>query len=1804
MVFTDTEVAWITGPVGEYTVPTVNAIIDYVSTLGIVSKIDGVAPVYTSRNGGDYQVKLAINSTYYGGVQVSTIVQNGSTYLMADAQQPDAGTLIGTVKTQDNLVWVADGSSNYTVPTVNAVSLALTSAIYAPSNYIIYNISNISNFYLGTSGDYVPWSSVIDATKENPLAFRGGAHFYIYGDNQELHGYNDIADGVGWVDAQYDNFGTVITWNEVERIDFEINTLRPIVPGDNNGTIGLQGNPGDKFVVPTVNAVYDALMELSAKIPTVISKNIYIVSEVYVDNHYYDYHVENHYTSDIYVTQVSEIHNHISQSSTVNVTYNITSNYYNMVSVHSGLSSRVTNNVVDIYGLPATMANIGMVFTKDEIAWVTGPVGDYTVPTVNAVSKALHGLKPELDGYIKYEEVDPFWRNGVKLIPNPDDPKSLVVYAEPVAEGTYSDGAGAVYGVVATINTLPKEELSIYIDYVDSNGNQAWQASAADKSLVPTANAVIHAIGDVSTIFGTYTSRVFGQVPVYTSRSGNDYLVKLAIDSDFHNGVRVSTITIGGSTYLVADANLDIPNPENSGYIKYSEVDESWYNNTRLIKNTTDPKKLQVFTMPLTGAADATGAGGEFGIVQTINAVPTSELDPLTTVYYTDSTGAQAPIDRAGDIVLVPTVNAVISRFGSTSKFICTFTSRVFGTAPVYTSKSGYDYLITLAVDSSYHNNVRLSTITSGGSTYLMADANISIPNPESYGFIKYTEVDESYYNGVKLVTSFGNTSKLSVYNLPAIDTVTTAGVGGSYGVVKTINTIPSAPLTFNLTYVNSTGGNVTLASAADKVVVPTVNAVINRIGAISTIFGNYISVVSGIAPIYTSKKDNSAGVWLAYNTDYHGGVRVSTLVSNNSTYLIGDAQQPDAGTLLGTVKTQSHLLWVSDGSSNYTVPTVNAVSLALTSAIYAPSNVYIYNISNVSNFFIGTSGDYIPWDNVADIQGMGAYAFNLGAHFVKYKPVLDDKNTWHLYALNDHTDGEGWKGATHDNFGVVIAWNQISRINVNVNEHIPIVADNDYPGTLPGIDFVGNPGDQYVVPTVNAVYDALMALSAKIPTIVSQNIYIVSEVYVTHNSYYYNTYPTTYTYPTYNITSEIHNHISQNSTYYITYQFNSQIYHVNTVSAYSGISSNTAGNIVRLYGLPATYRRHGMVITKNEIEYVPGAAGSYTVPTVNAISNALYNGIDDLTLVHWEQIGRIWDEEVQAGLIQEFGAYLYVRGVDGAGGELAPKDRKLYAINMPAVGYYPGNINWNDTVDAGFGVVCPARYVARITDPIAVAWPVHTLSPNDVCINYVGNPGDDFVVPTVNAVADAIETVSHFAYKYTYGGQTTYYGGLVEVRTGLDRVAGYTAINGVNYYNDEHVVPSINVLADVSAAISTALNAHINDNTKHQNTTYGATAPISRNDTANPPSFGFRYSDDIARGVQCGVLNNLFKVSGVPAQFVTVNTNTTWTLGVVKVYDGVNYIATNVKTDGTYYDYQYTVPTLNALAAVSAALSAHDANTTKHQNTTYTFETTTYTGVKLAYNATNRYVSAVGVPASSGTTAATVSGTFALGVAEVHTDIVSYGNTESRNDITGYLRKDYAVPSVNALANVSAALSAHAANTGIHGGGGGQTYDACPPVYISNTNSICISSATTSNTGVVILTNSLPADGSPYACLVPTASAVWTALGGMGVGSGGMRYPNYGSAGGITDAHGGSLSPSGQVASGTAGSGGCWLLVSIVAINGAMGCAGVSINGTFIPLAGFSDGAITQLLPIPPGASWAVYNGGGSGIIIQVRVL
>ena len=218
--------------------------------------------------------------------------------------------------------------------------------------------------------------------------------------------------------------------------------------------------------------------------------------------------------------------------------------------------------------------------------------------------------------------------------------------------------------------------------------------------------------------------------------------------------------------------------------------------------------------------------------------------------------------------------------------------------------------------------------------------------------------------------------------------------------------------------------------------------------------------------------------------------------------------------------------------------------------------------------------------------------------------------------------------------------------------------------------------------------------------------------------------------------------------------------------------------------------------------------------------------------------------------------------------------------------------------------------------------------------------------------------------------------------------------------------------------------------------------------------------------------------------------------------------------------------------------------------------------------------------------------------------NVDTVGTVKTTNTI-GSSNEEHVVPTITALWSVSSALSAHANNAEIHGGGGGGGVDhGVDPLYITNTNSMAVSTAKvidsdpSKNLGVVNLTDTIVS--CYYNYTVPTATAVWAALQNLPsnpVGSGGINAPSYE----IPSSWSWTLPSTGMrsLYAGTVGPGGGWILISIACGVSCQGCVGISINGQYIPLFGGSGTADTKLLPMPAGATFTIYDGTAGGATV-----
>lgn len=368
-------------------------------------------------------------------------------------------------------------------------------------------------------------------------------------------------------------------------------------------------------------------------------------------------------------------------------------------------------------------------------------------------------------------------------------------------------------------------------------------------------------------------------------------------------------------------------------------------------------------------------------------------------------------------------------------------------------------------------------------------------------------------------------------------------------------------------------------------------------------------------------------------------------------------------------------------------------------------------------------------------------------------------------------------------------------------------------------------------------------------------------------------------------------------------------------------------------------------------------------------------------------------------------------------------------------------------------------------------------------------------------------------------------------------------------------------------------------------------------------PSYTF--IETISNGLQLHKdANDNVSVVAYPA------TNTTF--GVIKTIASVSMIA-----DNSFSNY---VPDVNAVDAAVKSISSYTNDVSQMAAAT-------------SYNL-NAHITTHPLPrtADSQNTGIVIA-----------TDEISQINTV-------YAAAKYTVPTINALFKTSSSLSSyintvssyvdtissivqtHVTNGAMHGGGGPggggdlinttgviSFYDAgtSKEIYLDW-------DSTTVNNGVRLSTNAAgkliasarQASYDYYGTVktitnitndterVPTAYAVWSALNNLSPSTGGdMRYPIYGSAGSFKY-DGYTITGYNSVKSGRSGSSGTWLLISIVATTTAEGCVGVGIAGTYIPLEGVRGGATTKFVPIPPNTNWVVYNDGGTGTTVDVRIL
>ena len=1107
-----------------------------------------------------------------------------------------------------------------------------------------------------------------------------------------------------------------------------------------------------------------------------------------------------------------------------------------------------------------------------------------------------------------------------------------------------------------------------------------------------------------------------------------------------------------------------------------------------------------------------------------------------------------------------------------------------------------------------------------------------------------------SYHNGVQVITSTVSGSTYLTANAGQ------PNAAASLGTVKTSSAISR------------------VTDGTSNYTVPTVNAVHTYVGGISN---NYVSTVTATAPIYVSRSTNSLSIWIAYNTDLRGGTKLSTYATGGSTYLIASTQQPNAAAAIGTVKTSSTITWVTDTTSNYTVPTVNAVSKAIVSAIY--TQLPGQTVSIVSNIYTLTS-DFVPWHHVRDDSftydvANSPYINTLGAQFYINKHGTTNKAQWELFPFNEPTDGDGWyrgtSNITFDNFGVVTTWDVVSRINVTLDEYLPIAS-----GANAYIHLEGNPGDKWVVPTVNAVYDAIASMTSHLSTVTSI-INHVSDIYIDSHFHSYIT------------------HVSNISNFYYTYvsEFHSTggTGGVTTINAYSGVSAVQVNSATyNIYGITANNISYGMVkITTSVVSLADNNASSmYTVPHTNAVWSYVgkaisvsfdtdwYNGVKLQSSAskyyayarpasaHYpagfntkpfgvvKTMDDIPDEPINSAIQYKMPDGTTADNGDAFGNFIVPTlnavVRKFnnvpYLSNIRAEEpLYVTNVYLNrheksmylshgGDFDTGYGVMLTltSNYYGHYRLEAIARHPNGYVLGNDegTVKTYsrlvrVTDATSDYTVPTVNAVLDAIGTVS-------VGAEPPLYmiNKFMTLQWSDEPEDGVTlatrTANGVTYLIASARHPNATAVSNAdygTVRTSSALN-RVTDGTSNWTVPtvnaviagigacsnnfaqYGKIKNIGGVDpiyTSNNSSVGIRIDSDNYRGGVRAMVSNvggLIKLIAVGGQ---PDAGTSY--GTVKTSSKLTKV-----TDTTS---NCTVPTVNAVISSlesyvpwTKIANAEDGEYTATINEVIDFGARLYVDSLVdgygnvaeyrklfAYNELAGGLATVPLTNTLGTVnnnaGAVVTVTSVQYINGYIEETVPIRSVDCNHYLTyaGYPGNDFVVPTVNAVYNAISNLKTSIGNANING------YSS--PIYKDAYNSICINTATY-----------LDANYHPSSA-VPTASAVWDALQSYGGGGGaeGMLFPIYGSAGGLTYNGSAVVAHGDTVATGYARSGGCWILVSIVGSPTATGCVGISINNNYVPLA-MVQGAITQLIPVPSGAYWVVYNGAGTGVTVQVRVL
>lgn len=1707
----DNRTTQITNMANSYLVPTVNAVIDGLSHY--VQRVSAIAPIYVH----DYEdgldvpthfqqpvVHLSIYDFEINGVKlVLRSEDTGFDKLAVSANVPNAHAQKGVVRTSSkimpsNVYYVRNETSDFVVPTVNAVIDALKdieagmtivsaiSGLTVTSDDNTYTISGlpadgltsygmvytkldtIYNYIDDETGDYtvptvnaaldtfVPWLgvNVTEQTETDTYAF--GANMDVIqnddGDYVQLIAYNYPASGSGLSKTHPDylkDFGAVITWSKVELIDETITSTYHVKAGGLNGYVPVDGNPGDQYVVPTVNAVANAVAGVNKK-----------------------------------------------------------------VVVSSGLTSTydVLTHTYFVSGLPADLLNsYGMVYVQDPgpIDRVIGATSAYTVPSVNAVDDTLSLYVPWSGVNDKGHEggvANTF--GGDLLIYTTSDQEgdihyNLLGYNRP-ASGNGWDPEGYMHAFGTVITTDEITSITSTVDHTAEiwpNGSVQipLNGNPGDMYVVPTVNAVANALANLQTT--------------------------IEFDSTVYNGVQLTSMPNWGM------AAIGVPITSNKTISDY----------------------------------------GDFGVVKTIPIVP---KEPITdSVTYITSDGATSTIYNAGDLCVVPTINAVVSRIKEIGEAIAatgvkdinvysglTVTSDEFGIYEISGVHAG--------VNNSYgmvyvQDPGPLAWVDGLTSSYTVPSVNAVLDT-----FVPWDGVDQNahwvwskFTLGANLLINYvtdeetgsAYPSQLMAFNRPASGTGLVSGEDGlrflnDFGVVLTLDTISHIDMTLNSTYVvdgdNTVFGHVGInGNPGDQFIVPTMNAVAKEFDEVvywadikARAYQDYgYNTLGASLYILTSTDENdeilSRGL-VNYNEPpnyvYNHSIDGSTLTADhfgvvvpiNDVTLISEyfdtsiAVTPDWEQDQVTVQLQGSL------GERYIVPTVNAVWSAIPKIeefdgygvhveINGDSFTSIYGTPTSSTYNALTGTTYIP----GAVRTMDEITY--------IDPTYSDLNSYHYYLYT------------------VPTMNAVSRAFTTIRRgHDPVAPLSEYAGgTQMGLAY--DTDSRYGVHLSTIVSEYGTGAAKTYSTFLLAEAAPASYTYDAGNNLNGSYVGTVFTWPELSFVNETRKDAGGNFIARFTVPtlnlLSTQVLNLtNAIGAVSnllpklvegtsyGVLVDSANGLVSVFGRPAYWESDntngkvytiGTVMAKDELQYVPddntkrdiygSRMARYTVPTMNLVSTQVLNLTNAIgavsNLLPRFVTGTSYGVTVASagGLVSTFGNPAYWT-MDGTNKVYTPGA----VIAEDSLRYIEDTATSEDTYGhrlAYFTVPtmnAVSTALAALTNGHVPMSPLSAYNNNksiglayDTTERYGINLST--IVSTYGTGATAV--TSEFLYAavhpaYWESTNTTKTSSAGPVFTWPNIVSiNATRKDANNNYIHRFTVPTMNAVWAASSGLNSRVSA------------------LEERPTAPTLDLVGRYY-----GVGLVMANaGIVSATATPANW-ELNTalgQLTSSAGTVYTLPELTYIDVTSRDQNEYYIHKHTVPTMNQVIETSSGLSAY---INLVSNLIPKMVTGTSYGVSLAYNAPN--ASVIGVPAEWTSNTAGKITAFAAGVVYAWPKIESMLNT-SKDGYNHQMNK-FTVPTVNAVWSMNSSMDARVSALEDGGvGPGGLPHDttrtygvglvestghllatATPAQHSVNGNTIYSSAGTvyTLPTLTYISTNRMEGDNYLYKCTVPTMNQLY----------------------------------------------------------------------------------------------------------------